>query len=224
MDFSSTLNILRLLFGRGFIMTLRIISLALLFAGIFGVVGGIIRVMKIAILDRLIGIYIAIIRGTPLLVFLFIMFYGLSIIDDPYIAAVLGLTFYHGAYMIEIVRAGIESVSEGQRKAARSLGMSFYQQIRFIILPQALLVMLPGAIGQLIILIKDTSIVSVLGITEITKLGTDLVQVIPAPFQIFTLVAVSYYILCHSLKKIADQVEKRVRRIIFEPSKTLIRS
>lgn len=207
MDLTIHLNILRLLFLKGFLPTLKLIPVALFFSVILGIIGGVIRTLRIPVLDKLILFYIGVMRGTPTLLLLFISYFVLPTGDDPFYAATFALVLCHGAYMTEIVRGGLESVKKGQSEAAKSLGLSFIQRMYYIILPQAVLVIVPAVVGQLIILIKDTALASVIGYVEITRMGRNLTQTLFMPLPIFLYIGIYYFILCHSLKILANRIE-----------------
>ena len=148
-------------------------------------------------------------RGIPFIVLLFIAYFVFPTGSDPFIAVIVALVLCHSAYMIEIVRGSFESIGKGQRDAAKALGLSFWQTVSLVILPQALLIMTPAIIGQTIILIKDTAIASVIGYVEITRMGRNLMQTIAKPFVIFLFVAIYYFILCHALRLIGDYIEEK---------------
>lgn len=209
MEIVVQLNILKLLFLKGLIPTLKLVPMALLLSMIVGIIGGTIRLLKLPIIDDIIKIYISLMRGIPFLVLVFIAYYVFPTGDDPFIGATIALALCHGAYIIEIIRGSLESINKGQRDAAKSLGLSFLQIVSLIIFPQALLIMTPAIIGQLIILIKDTALTSVIGYIEITRMGRNLMQTIMEPFVIFLFVAIYYFILCHALKLIGNYIEEK---------------
>jgi len=178
MEIVQYLNILKIIFLKGLIPVLKIVPVALLLSMIVGIIGGTIRLLRLPIIDNIIKIYISLMRGIPFLVLLFIAYFVFSTGNNPFIAATIALVLCHGAYIIEIIRGGFESIDKGQRDAAKSLGLSFFQIVSLIIFPQALLIMTPAIIGQLIILIKDTALCSVIGYIEITRVGRNLMQTI----------------------------------------------
>ena len=164
-------------------VTLRLTVVSLFFATIIGVIFGLFKVSGNRILKFVADIYIDIIRGTPLMVQTMIIYYGVGQVLRPmgfmwanfggsFAAAAVTLSLNAGAYMAEIIRGGIEAVDKGQMEAARSLGMSYGKAMKKIILPQAFRTMLPSIINQFIISLKDTSLVSVIGVSELTKRGT----------------------------------------------------
>jgi len=147
------------------------------------------------------------------LVFLMFIYFGLgSIINiHPLTAAIVGLGIFSGAYIAEIVRGGIESVPKGQWEAAQAIGLNYLQQMRLIILPQALRAILPALAGQFIILIKDSSLVSAISIVELTLISNNLVVRTFRPFEIWTLTALFYLTLTYILSRIVGLLEKKYK-------------
>lgn len=221
MEIVQYLNILKLLFLKGLIPTLKLVPVAILFSIIVGIIGGTIRLLRLPIIDNIIKIYISLMRGIPFLVLLFITYFVFPTGHDPFIGATIALILCHGAYIIEIIRGGFESIDKGQREAAKSLGLSFWQIVSLIIFPQALLIMTPATIGQLIILIKDTALASVIGYIEITRMGRNLMQTTMKPFEIFLFVAIYYFILCHALKLIGNYIEEKTHFKISGKTKNI---
>lgn len=196
----------------GLYLTLKISFFSIFFAIIIGIVAGILRISSNLILRKLTITYIEIIRGTPLLVqiFIFYFFIGTVLGLDRFSAGVASLAIFAGAYIAEIVRAGIQSISKGQMEAARSLGMNYYQSMRYIILPQALKRTLPPMAGQFISLIKDSSLVSVISITDLTKAGREVVTSTFSPFEVWFSVAIMYLILTSTLSFVVQLLERRL--------------
>lgn len=169
-------------FCKALMITLEMTVFSLIFATIIGTIVGLFNVSKIKPLQFIANIYIDIVRGTPLLVQVFIMYYGLTQFlqfqwpaiggfTSAFVAGVVTLSFNAGAYMAEIIRGGIEAVDKGQMEAARSLGLPYRKAMWKIILPQAFRTMLPSIINQFIISLKDTSLISVIGPRELTQNG-----------------------------------------------------
>lgn len=197
----------------GLKMTLFISVLATLLGIGIGLIVGVACVAKIFIIRTILSSYIQIIRGIPLLVFLMFIYFGLgSVINiHPLVAAICGLGIFSGAYIAEIVRGGIESVPKGQWEAAKAIGLNYLQQMRLIILPQALRAILPALAGQLIILIKDSSLVSVISIVELTLISNNLVIRTFRPFEIWTLTALFYLALTYTLSRAIGFLEKKYK-------------
>lgn len=211
MNVTIQLNILRLLLVKGVVPLLALVPLALVLSLVIGVLGGAIRFLRVPVLDQILAVYIGIMRGMPILIVLFIAYYVFPLGSDPFWAATIALFLYNGAYMIEIVRGGLQAVPAGQREAARALGLSFWQTVRLVILPQAMLIVAPAIVGQLVILIKETAVMSVIGYVEITRTGVDLMQTLFMPLPIFGYIALYYFAICHVLKIVGDRLECAAR-------------
>lgn len=196
----------------GLWITLKISAVSLLFALLLGLVAGLGRVSSNPAAFNLATTYIEIIRGTPLLVqlFIFYFFIGTVLNLSAFSAGVAALSVFTGAYVAEIVRAGIEAVPRGQMEAARSLGMSYAQAMRFVILPQAFRKTLPPLAGQFINLIKDSSLVSVIAITDLSKAGREVVSSTFSPFEVWFTVAAMYLVLTASLSYAVRRLERRL--------------
>lgn len=196
----------------GLYVTLKISVISIFFAIIIGIITGILRISNNPLLKKLTVTYIELIRGTPLLVqiFIFYFFIGTVLHLDRFTAGVAALSVFAGAYIAEIVRAGIQSIPKGQMEAARSLGMNYYQAMRYIILPQALKRTLPPMAGQFISLIKDSSLVSVISITELTKAGREVVTSTFSPFEVWFTVAFLYLILTSGLSFLVQLLERKL--------------
>lgn len=196
----------------GLYVTLKISVISIFFAIIIGIITGILRISNNPLLKKLAVTYIELIRGTPLLVqiFIFYFFIGTVLHLDRFTAGVAALSVFAGAYIAEIVRAGIQSIPKGQMEAARSLGMNYYQAMRYIILPQALKRTLPPMAGQFISLIKDSSLVSVISITELTKAGREVVTSTFSPFEVWFTVAFLYLILTSGLSFLVQLLERKL--------------
>lgn len=209
-------------FCKALMITLEMTVFSLIFATIIGTIVGLFNVSKIKPLQFIANIYIDIVRGTPLLVQVFIMYYGLTQFlqfqwpaiggfTSAFVAGVVTLSFNAGAYMAEIIRGGIEAVDKGQMEAARSLGLPYKKAMWKIILPQAFRTMLPSIINQFIISLKDTSLISVIGPRELTQNG----KIIAANsstrvMAIWIVVALFYLVVCTILSRVAKLVERKV--------------
>ncbi len=201
------------LFLKGLWVTVVISGLSLITATILGFLAGIGRASRIKLLRYAIGLYVDLIRGTPFLVQIFVIFFifpefGINL--EPFPAAIIALTIMGGAFICEIVAAGIEAVPKGQREAAISTGLSRYQQVRYAILPQAMRTILPPLVGQYVLLVKDSSIVSVIGVMDLTRVGWLTVQRIPEGMLVFGLVGILYFIVCYPPIQLAARMEKRM--------------
>lgn len=196
----------------GLYVTLKISVVAIVFAIIIGVITGVARISSNPALKKLAISYIELIRGTPLLVqiFIFYFFIGTVLNLNRFTAGTAALAVFSGAYIAEIVRAGIQSIPKGQMEASRSLGMNYFQAMRHIIMPQALKRTLPPMAGQFISLIKDSSLVSVISITDLTKSGREIVTSTFSPFEVWFSVALLYLILTSSLSFVVQILERRL--------------
>ncbi|MDD3311385.1 amino acid ABC transporter permease [Pseudodesulfovibrio sp.] len=200
------------MFWKGLAMTAGVSALSLVGGTIIGVVTGVLRARRRSIISHLLSLYVDFMRGTPFLVQLFIIFFilpefGLQM--EAFAAAVISLTIYAGSYICEIVCAAIEAVPSGQEEACRSLGHTHTQAMLLVILPQALRMALPALVGQYVLLIKDSSIVSVIGLTDITRAGWLTVQRVPEGLMVFALVGLLYFAVCFPLIHLSNYLERR---------------
>lgn len=181
--------------------------------GLFiGLATGLCRLSRNPTLHDLSTLYVELVRGTPLLVqiFIFYFFIGTVLNLSREFAGVAALALFTGAYVAEIVRAGVQSIARGQDEAARSLGLSAAQSMRHVILPQAFKRVLPPLAGQFISLVKDTSLVSVIAITELTKSGREAVTTSFSTFEIWFCVAALYLVINLPLSHMASRLERRL--------------
>ena len=196
----------------GLWLTVKISLASLLLALPLGMLVGLGRVSKNVTVHDLSTVYVELIRGTPLLVqiFIFYFFLGTVLSLSAFAAGVAALAIFTAAYIAEIVRGGIESVPRGQTEAARSLGMSGAQAMRYVVLPQALRKTLPSLAGQFINLIKDSSLVSVMALTDLTKAGREVVSSTFSPFEVWFCVAGLYLVLTGLLSWAVRALERRM--------------
>ncbi|MEO6503180.1 MAG: amino acid ABC transporter permease [Jatrophihabitantaceae bacterium] len=196
--------------------TLHAAAWAIVLAGVLGVLLAFGRLSRQPLI-RLpaIGI-IEFFRGVPLLLLIFALFLAFPIVvgtDLPALwALVLALTLYNGAVIAEIIRAGVQAIPKGQTEAAYAIGLSRGQTLRIVLLPQAVRVMLPALISQLVVLLKDTSLGFVIGFSELLRTGGQLVQVLRNPLQLYLAVALIYILINSALSALAGYVEGRQRR------------
>lgn len=191
--------------------TLWISAVSSLFALFLGLLTGLARISDNITLRGLSMIYVECIRGTPLLVQIFIAYFFLGTVFDlsRNVCGIGALALFAGAYVAEIVRAGIQAIPKGQTEAARSLGMNVFQTMRDVILPQALKKILPPLSGQFISLIKDSSLVSVIAITDLTKSGREIITSTFAPFEVWLVVAAMYLLVTSVLSQLVYYLERR---------------
>jgi polar amino acid transport system permease protein len=192
--------------------TLWLSAIASVLALVIGLITGICRISKNFTLRGLAAIYVEFIRGTPLLVQIFIAYFFIGTVFnlDRNVAGAGALAIFAGAYVAEIVRAGIQAIPPGQMEAARSLGMNVFQAMRYIILPQAFKKILPPLAGQFISLIKDSSLVSVIAITDLTKSGREIITSTFATFEVWLTVAAMYLVVTSLLSQVVFYMERRM--------------
>ncbi|GFM33452.1 amino acid ABC transporter permease [Desulfovibrio subterraneus] len=208
----------------GLWITLKVSFIAIIFGIVLGVLTGLCRISANPALRWSAITYIELIRGSPLLVQIFLWYFvagtlingvlqsiGLGVMP-PLWYGVLALAIFTGAYVAEIVRAGIQSVHRGQMEAARSLGLNYSQAMRRIILPQAFRRILPPLAGQFISLVKDSSLLGVIAVRELTKATREVVSSSLQPFELWILCAVLYLVLTFTLSLLIQQLERRALR------------
>lgn len=160
--------------------------------------------------------YIKLFQGTPLLMQLFLVFFGANILGfsvNAWTAAAIGLTLHAGAFLGEIWRGCIEAVPKGQGEAATALGLRYPARMRLIILPQAARIAIAPTVGFLVQLVKGTSLASIIGFTELTRAGQIINNATFRPFQVFSVVALIYFLLCWPLSLLAQHLERRLGRV-----------
>ena len=213
-DLSLIVNSLPLLL-KGAGLTLEITALAVGFGLIIGLFLGLAQLSKNPIFRWPAKVYVDVIRGTPLLIQIFIIYFALpNIIGeriDPYIAAVAACSLNSGAYIAEIFRAGIQSISLGQMRAGLSLGMTYPQTMRYIVLPQAVKRIIPPLGNEFIAMLKDSSLVSVIGFEELTRSGQLVIAETYGTMEIWTSVALLYLIMTLTISQLVGWLEKRYR-------------
>ncbi|MBL1225286.1 amino acid ABC transporter substrate-binding protein/permease [Enterococcus sp. BWR-S5] len=199
----------------GLWMTIQLTLISFVLALILGVIFGLFSVSPVKALRVLATIYVDIIRGIPLMVVAFFIYFGLPGLlgfNIPvFIAGIITLTLNASAYISEIVRGGIKAVPVGQMEASRSLGLSYNRTMQKIILPQAIKIMLPSFVNQFVISLKDTTILSAIGLIELLQTGKIIVARNLQSTMVYLIIAVMYLILITSLTKLAKVLEKRVK-------------
>jgi polar amino acid transport system permease protein len=219
----------------GIVVTLRITATSFLCILVAGLIGGLGRISKNRILNGIASLYVEIVRGIPLLVQLLFIWFALPQVNkgvgafivenvpaisnvgewlvnlrlNPFTAAVIGLTVCYGAYMSEIFRAGIASISKGQMEAARSLGMSYFQAMRYVILPQAVRVILPPVGNEFVALLKDSSLVSVLAVSDLTRRGREYMARTFLSLETWAMVALIYLVMTLLASRVVAIFEER---------------
>lgn len=202
-------------FIKGTEITLLLAVCTVIIGTILGIIFSLMKISKSKILKAIATVYIEFIRGTPLMIQLFIFYYGLpallglNISEMP--AAIIALGINSGAYVAEIIRAGIQAVDKGQTEAAESLGMNRSKAMRYVIIPQAFKNILPALGNEFIIVLKDSSIVSVIGISELTRVSDIVRGVTYISFEPLIVVALIYFVLTYTLSKLLGIAERRMK-------------
>ena len=213
-DFSLIVNSFPLLL-KGAGLTLEITALSVGLGLVLGLFLGLAQLSKSPLLRWPAKVYVDVIRGTPLLIQIFIIYFALpNIIGqriDPFFAAVAACSLNSGAYIAEIFRAGIQSISLGQLRAGLSLGMTYPQTMRYIVLPQAFKRIIPPLGNEFIAMLKDSSLVSVIGFEELTRSGQLVIAETYGTMEIWTSVALLYLIMTLTISQIVGWLEKRYR-------------
>ena len=202
-----------LLVGAGVTIQITVLSTAIGF--VIGLVVGVARISHLRPLRLLAEVYVEFFRGTPLLVQIFLFYFALPVITgqriDPFIAAISACGINSGAYVAEIFRAGIQSVDEGQMEAGRSLGMTWLQTMHYIIVPQAFKRVIPPLGNEFIAMLKDSSLVSVIGFEELTRRGQLIIAKTYGSFEIWMSVAVIYLVMTLTISRFVAYLERRCR-------------
>lgn len=210
-DFS-TWDILRnLLLAARWTVLLSLI--AFVCGGLAGIALLLMRTSKNRVLRGITKAYIEVFQGTPLLMQLFLLFFGIALfgIDvSPWLAASLALTLFTSAYLAEIWRGCVEAIPRGQWEASSSLAMNYFEQMRYVILPQALRIAIPPTVGFSVQVVKGTAVTSIIGFVELTKAGSMISNATFAPFTAFGLVALMYFCLCFPLSLYAGRLERKM--------------
>jgi polar amino acid transport system permease protein len=181
--------------------------------GVVGLLIALLRTSAFKILQFIAYLYIEVFQGTPLLMQLFVIYYGVALVGldvNAWVAAAIGLTAHASAFLGEIWRGGIEAIPRGQTEAARALGLAYRHRMVDVILPQALKISLPATVGFLVGLIKGTSLVAIIGFTELTRAGQIVSNNTFQPLIVFAFVGALYFVLCWPLSLLSGHLEKRM--------------
>lgn len=203
--------------------TLLLALCGLFFACILGLIFGLLSVLKNRVCNIISIIFVDAIRGVPMIVLAFYIYFGMPALFNGLMgynavtltalqAGTICLSLNCGAYMAEIIRAGIQSVDKGQMEAARSLGLPYWKAMYRVVLPQAIRTMIPSIINQFIITLKDTSILSVIGFPELVNTAKNVVANSFKIFEVWTLVALMYLVVITVLSRVAKILERRLNR------------
>lgn len=201
------------LLATGLVTTLKICSLAMLLGVALGGVLGLLSLSRVAVLRWAVRGYVDFIRGTPLLIQIFLVYFALPVVGlnlPEFWAGVLALGLNAAGFIAEIVRGGVASVEKGQAEAARAIGMRHSQILLHILLPQSLRTVVPPTTNELITLVKGSALLSVISVYELTRAGQAIIAVHFAPFEIFLLIALYYYVAISLLAWFSRWVERRL--------------
>ncbi|MBB4351511.1 amino acid ABC transporter permease [Aliirhizobium cellulosilyticum] len=192
--------------------TVALSVVAFICGSIAGLIVALARTSGIFIVERLTAGYIAVFQGTPLLMQLFVVYYGLALIGiqmDAWAAVSVGLTLHASAFLGEIWRGSIEAVPRGQTEAAKALSLGYVSRMKDVVLPQAIRISLPATIGFLVQLIKGTSLASIVGFTELTRAGNIISNQIFQPLTVFGVVGALYFLMCCPLTIYGAHLERK---------------
>ena len=202
--------------------TLLLTLTSLFFAMIIGMIFALMNVGRSRVFNCIGTVYVDAVRGVPLIVLAYFIYFGMPAgikamgVQDFRLSALqagtIALAMNCGAYMAEIIRAGIQSVDKGQMEASRSLGLSYAKSMRLVVLPQAIRTMIPSIINQFIITLKDTSILSVIGFPELTNVGKTIMGNTFKNLQTWAIVGVMYMVVIITLSKVSKKLERRINR------------
>ena len=201
------------LLAEGVIVTLEVSSLSAVLGLALGVMLGLGALSRSPAIRWFVAAYVDFIRGTPLLIQIFLVFFALPMVGirfDEFAAGVVALSLNAAAFVAEVVRGGVGSIERGQSEAAKAIGMRHRQILVYILLPQAYRQMIPPLTNELISLVKNSSLLSVISVYELTRAGQAIISVHFVPFEIYTLLALYYYVLIKALSWLSVQLERRL--------------
>lgn len=193
--------------------TVGLSLIAFIGGGVVGLLLLTLRLSKTPGAEPIIAAYVQLFQGIPLLVLLFLVYYGLGLFGvntSPWVAAGVGLTLYASAFLTEIWRGCVAAIPAGQWEASQSLALNFREQLRYIILPQAVKIAIPPTVGFLVQVIKGTALASVIGFMELTKVGKTIANATFNPFLVFSCVALMYFVLCYPVSLYAKSLERKM--------------
>ncbi|MGO4405445.1 amino acid ABC transporter permease [Bosea sp. RAF48] len=193
--------------------TVALSAIGFVFGSVSGLGIALMRTSGHSLLERITASYIALFQGTPLLMQLFVVYYGLALIGlrlDAWVAVAIGFTLHASAYLGEIWRGSIEAVPKGQTEAAKALSLHYASRMRDVVLPQAIRISLPATVGFLVQLIKGTSLAAIVGFTELTRAGNIVSNQIFQPLLVFGIVGILYFLLCWPLSLYGSHLERRM--------------
>ena len=211
LDWSSVWNY-RELFFKGWLITIGLSLTSLFLSLLIGLMAALLSQSKIPILSIISRIYVEIIRGTPLLVQILFFYYVVAHhigLENRYVAGVIILSLFNGAYISEMIRGGIEYISTTQKESAQAIGLSKLQTYRFVIFPQAIRQIIPSLTGQFASIIKDSSLLSIIGINELTNSSQQINSATYSTLEIFLPLGLAYLVLTLPISILSKRLEKR---------------
>lgn len=195
--------------------TVALSLVAFVGGGLVGLALLVLRLTKIPVLDKLVGAYVQLFQGTPLLMQLFLSYFGIALFGvntSAWVAAAVALTLYTSAFLTEIWRGCVDAIPKGQWEASESLALNFKEQLRYVVLPQAVKIAVPPTVGFLVQVIKGTALASVIGFVELTKAGTMITNATFKPFLVYSCLALMYFALCFPVSLMARRLERKLNR------------
>ena len=198
---------------KGLQWTILLSAVGLVCGAIAGLLIALARTSHATLLRRATAGYISLFQGTPLLMQLFVTYYGLALMGlnlDAWVAVAIGFTLHASAFLGEIWRGSIEAVGPGQTEAANALGIRYFARMRYVILPQALRISLPATVGFLVQLIKGTSLAAIVGFTELARAGSIVANQTFQPLLVYGIVGVLYFVMCWPLSIWGSRIEHRL--------------
>jgi polar amino acid transport system permease protein len=196
----------------GLFNTIQLSIQVILFGTVVGLVGGTLLLFGHPLIRATVRAYVDIVRGTPLLVSIFLIFYGIPALGIPmpaFSAAVIALTVFAGAHMSEIVRGAVGSVPRGQTEAAMAIGLPFAERLQFIVFPQAVRRMIPPWVNLCVELIKGSTLVSLVSVTDLMLSTREVLERTAQPVPFFILLAIVYFVMCYGFSRFGGQLERR---------------
>lgn len=199
--------------GKGAVWTLALFLSSAVLAVLLGLITCFARMSKVRLFRNTAKVYIEIVRGTPLLVQLFFIYYGLpelGIVMSGFVAGTIGLTINFGAYLAELFRGGIQSVSSGQHEASRALNLTTLQRLHYVVIPQAARTIFPALSNYALVLVKETSLVAIISVSELLRSGEMLAAATFEPLFVYSLVAGIYMVMCGIISMMFQRGEKKL--------------
>ena len=195
--------------------TVALSLVAFIGGGLVGFALLVLRLSKLPLVDKFVDSYVQLFQGTPLLMQLFLSYFGIALFGintSAWVAAAVALTLYTSAFLTEIWRGCVNAIPKGQWEAAESLALNFGEQLRYVVLPQAVKIAIPPTVGFLVQVIKGTALASVIGFVELTKAGTMITNATFKPFLVYSCLALMYFALCFPVSLLARRLERKLNR------------